>query len=354
MLKSINYLTNRTQYISSFSYDYFYFITSPLWITFLVLYLDQAHYLNYFLTSNLNLGDGLLELTAVGHLFSVYIRTFNTSFFIKRFPKRIILFPLILVYINLFHPYIGFVLTSIGFGWDAYHSSMQTFGFGQILDARKKIYHEDTRIFDWFLNVIIYMGLLGLSKNWNDYFSIFETVLITNKIIANPFIASMKNLFQTFCFVSVSMSLLLYVVYYFYLALKKKIFSFHKHVLYLSTFIACYFAFIKTQNFFISLLIVNAFHALQYWALVAYTENKEIERQRPHLNITGFFTSSVSIGIIIAITALLIMLKLKFIPYSNQFLAHPIASVYMAIYTSTAFIHFYFDSFIWSVKEKSV
>lgn len=354
MFKSINYLTNRSQFISSFSYDYIYYIISPLWITFLILYLEKAHYLNYFLTSNMNLGDGLLELTAVGHLFSVYIRTFNTTYFIKRFPKRIIFFPIILIYINLFHPYLGFVLTSIGFGWDAYHSSMQTFGFGQILDARKKIYHDDTRIFDWFLNVIMYMGLLGLSKNWNDYFSIFESVLLTNKIIASPFIVNIKNLFQTFCLVSVGMTFLLYLLYYLYLAIIRKTFSIHKHVLYISTFIACYLAFIKTQNFFISLLIVNAFHALQYWALVAYTENKEIERKKPNLKLTGFLASSVSIGIIIGLTALLVMLKLKFIPYSNQFLAHPIASIYMAIYTSTAFIHFYFDSFIWSVKEKSV
>lgn len=354
MLKSINYLTNRNQYISSFSYDYIYYISSPLWITFLVLYLDRSHILNYFITSNMNLGDALLELTAVGHLFSVYIRTFTSKYFINKFPKRIVLFPLILIYLNLFHPYIGFVITSIGFAWDAYHSSMQTFGFGQILDARKKIYTEDSRIFDWALNVIVYMGLLGLSKNWSDYFSIFETVLMSNKIIPHPFIGNIQGLFQTFCLVSVVLSLILYVAYYAYLKIKHNIFSIHKHLLYLFTFIACYFAFIKTSNFFISLLIVNAFHALQYWALVAYTENKEIERKHPEFKLTGFFASSLSIAFIIALTAILIILKLQFNPYSNQFLNHPFASIYMAIYSSTAFIHFYFDSFIWSVKEKSV
>jgi hypothetical protein len=302
----------------------------------------------------MKLGEGLLELTAVGHLFSVYIRTFSTTFFIKKFPKRIIFFPLVLIYVNLFHPYIGFILSSIAFSWDAYHSSMQTFGFGQVLDARKKIYSEDTRLFDWFLNVIVYMGLLGLSKNWYDYLSTFETVLLTNKIIFKPFIANIQGFFQTFCYVSVCLSLIMYVAYYLYLALKHNIFSMHKHLLYFSTFIACYIAFIQTNNFFVSLLIVNAYHALQYWALVAYTENKEIEKEKPKIKPASFVMNSTSIFLIIGITIFILILKLEFIQFSNQFSSHPIASLYMAFYTSTAFIHFYFDSFIWSVKERSV
>ncbi len=354
MIKSINRFFDRSQFISSFSYDYLYIISSPLWITFLILYLDKSHSLKYILSSNLNLGDVLLELTAVGHLFSVYLRAFNTTYFINRFPIRIIIFPIILIYLNLVHPYLGFVITSIGFGWDAYHSSMQTFGFGQILDSRKKIYNEDTRVFDWYINVIVYTGLLGLSANWYDYFSIFESVLITNKIIMNPFIDKIKILFQTFCMVSVYLSLILYFIYYIYLKIKHNIFSPHKHVLYLFTFIACYLAFIKTSNFFTSLLIVNAFHALQYWALVAHTENKELKKKYPKLNLTGFILNSTAIVTLIALTSVLIYFKIKFNSFSNQLQSHPIASIYLAIYSSTAFIHFYFDSFIWSVKEKSV
>ena len=53
--------------------------------------------------------------------------------------------------------------------WDVYHSSLQTFGFGRIYDAKVKNNPTTGRRLDYWMNLFLYLGPVLAGAHFADH-----------------------------------------------------------------------------------------------------------------------------------------------------------------------------------------
>ncbi len=229
--------------------------------------------------------------------------------------------------------------------WDVYHSGLQTFGLGRIYDAKRGNNPTVGRRLDVLLNLLIYAGPILAGASLMSHIEEFGEF----KRVGSVFFASIpayvesNQRFLTWGLLGIGTPFIAWYVwrYWRYSQQGYKV-SFQKVALLSSTALCSIYTW-GFDSFGQAFFIMNFFHAWQYFALVWYTESK---------NMTSFFRlGSIPWGKPIALVVFLVV-AFGYGLFSEVSSEQTRLTADIVIVVSL--MHFWYDGFIWSVRKQQV
>lgn len=317
-------------------------ILSPL-IGFLVFFAFRNTHLDLPRTywQKYPLDEFIADIIIGMHLVITLLRTHINQSIFQKFKFRFTLLPIALL-ILLFGSSQALALSFLILPWwDAYHSGLQTFGFARLYEVKAGNNPHHYRRLEWWFNHAIYFGpllsgpsLLMLFEfnrfnqfNAKTYYQVFETVKSNNSFISNFFLA------------------LSFVIIAIYLCIQAKDFlkkkyrpSILKILLYLTTIPVNFYAWLTLPPLK-AFMLTNFYHSLQYFYIVWSREEKSL------LSLFDIDSSKIwRVLIFLSIFSLL-----GYLAYQRLTLqGFKTTQVFFVV---ISFLHFYYDGFIWSVRE---
>jgi hypothetical protein len=335
-------------YIVGPAYDWFFFILSPLLAVAIGYAAWKSGAAQLFMVyrgpegglQRLFLMMTLSQILTNGHLAVVFLRSHANPKIFRLHPLRFTLVPLLLLAGAVMSQWV-FVLTGfVAFWWDVYHSSLQTFGLGRIYDQRIGNDPVVGRRADYLMNLVIYSGPIfaGVNLAWHmESFERFRAVDATALIQFAQLLFARRQPLQRVTVAVGVISIAAYLIYYARLIRRGYRVPLPKLALFAVTAtvsLACW----GFGSFGDSVLIMNFFHAFQYFAIVWWSEKGNLSRL--------LFGSKA-----LAMAALL-GLGLWF----GYFRTNPVQAYvpFLAFGNVVALMHFWYDGFIWSVRRGQV
>lgn len=327
--------------------DIIFFITSPLWSLLLGWIVWRTPFASYVVTPNGLEGTATAAAVGIitaGHLFAVFFRSHLNQEVFQRFKLRFTLIPIALYFAMVSSSWLTislFVLTTF---WDVYHSSLQTFGLGRLYDVRAGADPNVGRTLDIVLNHVLYIGPIVAGATLLPHLEEFTTFEMLGTTFFSRIPTQAESVQGAFV-LPVLLAGAGYVAYYIYsywrLAQQGHRIAPVKVILFASTGITSIVAW-GFNAFGEAFLIMNVFHAIQYFALVWWSENKNMVRTMR--------LEKLALAKPIALTLFLVICLfyglLSQFGFSNRWLGAGLLIV--------SLMHFWFDGFIWSVRKQHV
>jgi hypothetical protein len=335
----------RSPYIVSFTFDWVFFLASPMLCLALGILVSGSTSLSLTPRSFGAEHDTLIGFfsgTMIhAHLVAVFFRSHGNPAIRKLYPIRFIAVPIVLYLAIVISPWIAVASTVVATFWDVWHSGAQTFGFARIYERNHGTPPELGRRLDFWLQQVLYAGPIlagAVLMDHVDSFSSFEKV--GNALFASvPTAVESHRRYLAFGVIAVTTVVVIaYVVTYWRLA-KRGDWSppWLKIWLVASTgFVSIYtWGFNSWGQAF---LIMNLFHAVQYLALVWAMEGKRIAacmRLPPRAALGVYLGSVVVYGL------------------GVQALDADLTTLW-ALTMVVSLMHFWYDAFVWSVRRAQV
>ena len=108
------------------------------------------------------------------HLVIVFFRSHLNGSIFKLYPKRFMLAPLLLFGAMMLSSWVMIFIFILSVWWDVYHSSLQTFGFGRIYDAKAGNPSDVGRSLDRGINLLLYAGPIFAGVTLMDHVQHFQ------------------------------------------------------------------------------------------------------------------------------------------------------------------------------------
>jgi hypothetical protein len=337
------------QYVLSPTKDWFWIILSPVWAIIVGWVMSRWLFdktVTIFDTTETAAFFFYMSLTQA-HLFITAFRTHANSTVFEQYYWRFTLVPLVLLFAAINSDWAFAIIFAVVVFWDVYHSSMQIFGLGRIYDRKAGNDPATGRSADYLLCLVMYAGpiisgvLLTSHLAAMDDFANLSDIGFWGVSISGSAIASSSSLIlehqESLSRYVIAASLLITAIYVVLLLKARnrgyKI-SLPKMAMFASTIIGCIFAW-GFNSFAMGYLIANLFHAVQYFALVWGLEDSSVKRvlgRQPYFRLALFITIPLSLG--------LLSVSLDSV-------------VARAILLICALMHFWWDGFIWSVRDNN-
>lgn len=334
-------------YIVSPWFDHLMFIWSPLWFLAIGLLLGATGWGDWTVAlgqEEIGVFPTLVVTFSLAHIFAVFFRSHMNPDIFKLHPLRFVAVPLALLLLFWLWD-AAWVVGGFVIIWaDNYHSSMQTFGLGRLYDMRAGNPPQLGRRLDMGLALVIFIGpiLSGLTLlDSLDRLEDFASIGLV-ELARFPGWAQQHQLWFSLPIIAAS---LLYIAYYCYawwrLAQRGYRVSPQKVMLYgaLATTSLVAWGFGALGQAF---LVMESFHSLQYFGIVWWSEQGNLQRQLRLGEVRG--------GRALAL-AVFLGLCLSF-------------GLWVSLLSSTRFefviigvcelMHYWYDGFIWSVRKKQV
>jgi len=283
-----------------------------------------------------------------GHLIATFIRTHGNLAIYRQYRWRFTAVPLILFVSIYTSPWISAFALFIAVFWDIYHSCLQTFGIGRIYDAKVGNDPLAGRRLDICFNILLYLGPLAAGASLIPHFSNavagFSHLPNDTSAVAMLF-SSMPQTVGTYIIevriaVCTIAAIVMIAIFLEYSRLRGQGYSvpWQKVALFASTGTCSIIAW-GFNPLGIAWAVMNIFHAVQYFALVWHTENRNMQVRfgfgsRPVVN-----HSMLAAYLVIFLTGGLILDQLN-------------TRISDSLIFSCALLHFWYDSFIWSVQRR--
>src|SRR5213083_1820532 len=284
---------------------------------------------------------------AMGHHLPGMIRAYGDRALFQRFRWRFICAPIFLVVVCAafsLWDLKGIVLAA--FMWGVWHGMMQTYGFCRIYDAKVGSFAETTRRLDFALCGIWFATAVLLSPQR------MTDTLETYYAAGGPFIpptllrAGQQGLLALALLVSA-----VFLANFIWMWSSGKRPSPVKLVLLVTSISFWWYCNNIVASVLVGIALFEVFHDVQYLSLVWIYNRKRVESDR---SIGGFmrfvFRRSgalvgLYIGLIFAYGALGY--------YKSSIGIDVVKRILTGVVTASALLHFYYDGFIWKVREKS-
>lgn len=335
-------------YIVGARYDWAFFILAPLWALGLGLLLGWTplgtprYPLFGRSESTLSIFSGIFTAS---HLFIVFFRSHGNATIFKTYPKRFVWVPLILFSAMMLSSWVLIAAFVISVWWDVYHSGLQTFGLGRIYDSKYNADCQTGRMLDYGLNLVLYAAPIFAGVSFADHVVHFQEFYG----VGSPKLGALAELLMAQRPVWAWLAAGITVPYLFYylwayrnLSKRGYVISRQKIALLVSTALCSVWAW-GFNPFGQAFFIMNFFHSLQYFALVAHTEQSSLEKR---LGLSGFEWKKLAICLLIVITAAAYGVWAEFCGESN----HTAFSLLITV----SLLHFWYDGFIWSVRKRQI
>ncbi|PYK20919.1 MAG: hypothetical protein DME56_06455 [Verrucomicrobia bacterium] len=252
---------------------------------------------------------------AMGHHLPGMIRAYGDRALFERFRWRFILAPLFLLVICVaffWWDLKGILL--VVFFWGVWHGLMQTYGFCRIYDAKTGTFDRLTRRLDFAMCLIWFATAVALSP-----YRLSDT-LDTYYMCGGPFIPpSVVQLGQN-------------------------------AILGAAIFVSGYCNNL-VSNILVGIALFEVFHDVQYLSLVWIYNRNRVEKDS---NIGGFMRfvfrrSGSLIGLYVGL-----VLAYGSVSYINAHIGmDTVKRILTGVVTASTLLHFYYDGFIWKVRERS-
>src|SRR6266700_3866514 len=284
---------------------------------------------------------------AMGHHLPGMIRAYGDRALFNRFKWRFILAPLFLVAVCVvffWWDLKGIVL--IVFFWGVWHGLMQTYGFCRIYDAKMGSFAALTRRLDFASCVIWFAAAVALSPlRMSDTLDIYYTC-------GGPFISPvlLHQFQQVVLYGAIGVSVL-FVLHFGRMWHVGKRPNPVKVALLATTIAFWWYCNNGVANILVGIALFEVFHDVQYLSLVWIYNRNRAEKDS---NIGGFmrfvFLRSGSliglyVGLVFAYGALGY--------FKSSVGTESVKTILAGVVTASALLHFYYDGFIWKVREKS-
>jgi tetratricopeptide (TPR) repeat protein len=284
---------------------------------------------------------------AMGHHLPGMIRAYGDRALFQRFRWRFICAPIFLVVVCAafsLWDLKGIVL--VAFIWGVWHGMMQTYGFCRIYDAKVGSFAEVTRRLDFALCGIWFATAVLLSPQR------MTDTLETYYSAGGPFIspallrAGQQGLLALALLISA-----IFLANFIWMWTSGKRPSPVKLVLLVTSISFWWYCNNIVASVLVGVALFEVFHDVQYLSLVWIYNRKRVESDR---SIGGFmrfvFRRSgalvgLYIGLIFAYGALGY--------YKSSIGIDVVKRILTGVVTASALLHFYYDGFIWKVREKS-
>ena len=286
------------------------------------------------------------------HLVLVFFRSHANADIFRRYRFRFTVVPAALLIGTILSPWILGAVGVVTVWWDVYHSSLQTFGFGRIYDAKQRNDSQAGRSLDYWMNLFLYTGPVLAGVHFMDHVrqsrsqltflmadhSAFSVWLL-DKI---PIYLEQNQTYLTTTVLAIGLPFLAYYVFSYYRLYQR---GYHVSwqkvwLLVVTGGVSIYvWGFTRILDAF---FVMNFFHALQYFAIVWFTEHRNLTRV---LRLDRF-----SFGKGLALMWIVILCFLY-----GFWAEYHITGVWSAgLALTVAIMHFWYDGFIWSVSKRQV
>jgi Tfp pilus assembly protein PilF len=284
---------------------------------------------------------------AMGHHLPGMIRAYGDRALFQRFRWRFICAPIFLVVVCAafsFWDLKGIVL--VAFIWGVWHGMMQTYGFCRIYDAKVGSFAEITRRIDFALCGIWFATAVLLSPQR------MTDTLETYYSAGGPFIppavlrAGQQGLLALALVVSAA-----FLANFIWMWSNGRRPSPVKLVLLITSISFWWYCNNIVASVLVGIALFEVFHDVQYLSLVWIYNRKRVESDS---SIGGFMRfvfrrSGALVGVYIGL-----VLAYGGMSLSKSYIGiEAVKRILTGVVTASALLHFYYDGFIWKVREKS-
>lgn len=287
----------------------------------------------------------LLGIFVHAHLVAVFVRSHLNPEIFPRHKIRFVVVPVLLVFAMMMSMWAVVIATVLVTFWDVWHSALQTFGLGRIYDRNQGNDPLVGRRWDLILNLILYVGPIVSGATMYAHFQKFELFADVDAVLLTQIPTAMSNYqggIARWTVVLGGAFLVAYVLAYVRLALRGYRVGLQKVFLYVTTGICSIWAW-GFNPFGQAFLIMNVFHAFQYFGLVWWSERRVLTQR--------FRLDGMRLARPIA-AFLFVSLTLAYGAFA-EIIADDHRFAWSVVQT-VALMHFFYDGFIWSVRRKQV
>ena len=329
--------------------DLLLFVGTPALILPVVLIAEH-----YFPANNLYLL--VAAFGALGHHLPGMMRAYGDRALFQRFKTRFILSPIVLVGTCFAFAAIDpelYAITLMAYGWGVWHGLMQTHGFLRIYDAKVgSLARRTARLDQWMCITWFGAGILFAQSRVHYILEAFyyaggplvpvaaiETARMVwgalTGVVTLAFLANLVQCWRTGHSPSPVKLLLLVSTISFWL-----------------------YACLGVKNLLVGIILFELFHDVQYLSIVwlfnrkrATTHPEQVGRATRMIFGRGQSLAFLYVGLVMAYGSLYFVELLlgRFNPVGAAGDSTPL---YGAILAASGLLHFYYDGFIWKVKEK--
>jgi Tfp pilus assembly protein PilF len=284
---------------------------------------------------------------AMGHHLPGMIRAYGDRALFERFKWRFIFAPLFLLAVcTAFFWWDLKGILLVVFFWGVWHGLMQTYGFCRIYDAKTGTFDALTRRLDFAMCVIWFATAVALSP-----YRLSDT-LDTYYMCGGPFIPpSMVQLGQGLILLLAVAVSGLFVAHFCRLWIIGKRPNPVKVALLITSIAFWWYCNNLVANILVGIALFEVFHDVQYLSLVWIYNRNRVEKDS---NIGGFMRfvfrrSGSLVGLYVGL-----VLAYGSVSYINAHIGmDTVKRILTGVVTASTLLHFYYDGFIWKVRERS-
>ena len=284
---------------------------------------------------------------AMGHHLPGMIRAYGDRALFQRFRWRFICAPIFLVVVcAAFSVWDLKGIVLVAFIWGVWHGMMQTYGFCRIYDAKVGSFAEVTRRLDFAVCGIWFATAVLLSpQRMTDTLETFYSA-------GGPFIppavlrAAQQGLLALALLISA-----LFLANFIWMWSSGKRPSPVKLVLLITSISFWWYCNNIVASVLVGIALFEVFHDVQYLSLVWIYNRKRVESDS---SIGGFMRfvfrrSGALVGVYVGL-----VLAYGGLSLSKSYVGiDAVKNILTGVVTASALLHFYYDGFIWKVREKS-
>lgn len=286
---------------------------------------------------------GAISVLTWAHLIAVVPRAYLNADVFAAYRSRLTIAPILLIALLLISPTELVFAIVLAVFWDVHHSAMQNFGFARIYDMKAGNPANQLRATDLRLNWALYVGPLAASAalaTHLDHFHRFDGTMFQTLTTLPGVLAADHQGIRI-----VALGLYALVIGWTVIDYRRAMRTGYRLPAHkLATLGITGAVSILAWGFsppLVALAAINLYHAVQYFALVWLKEGDRMAAQVSRIGgrkraALLFFAGSALFGL----------------AYSAFATGKP--TLFVAPFIACSLLHFWFDSFVWSVRKKQV
>ena len=284
---------------------------------------------------------------AMGHHLPGMIRAYGDRALFERFRWRFICAPIFLVVVcAAFSVWDLKGIVLVAFIWGVWHGMMQTYGFCRIYDAKVGSFAEITRRLDfavcgiWFATAVL-LSPQRMTDTLETYYSAGGPIIPPSVLRAGQ-----QGLLALALLISA-----LFLANFIWMWISGRRPSPVKLVLLITSISFWWYCNNIVASVLVGVALFEVFHDVQYLSLVWIYNRKRVESDK---SIGGFMRfvfrrSGALVGVYLGL-----VLAYGGLSLSKSYVGiDAIKNILTGVVTASALLHFYYDGFIWKVREKS-
>ncbi len=283
---------------------------------------------------------------AMGHHLPGMIRAYGDRALFDRFKIRFVVAPIVLLAVCVWSSIYDIqAIQLVAMGWGIWHGMMQTYGFCRIYDAKASARATARARMDFVLCFAWFVGAVILShERFGSWLNLYHAS--GGPVIPAASIEALRSVVM----VGLGLVTLAFLLSQLRDWRKERTASPVKLVLLTSSIAFWWYCNNGVQNLLVGISLFEVFHDVQYLSIVWIYNRARVERDN---TIQGFMRfvfrgSGALIGVYVGL-----VLAYGAIGFTTSSITiESIRHVLIGVVTASALLHFYYDGFIWKVREK--